>query len=277
MQPYLDLLREIRDHGRDKPQRAKLKDGSQPNAWSLFGRQIRFDLRDGFPIVTTKKVPFRLIVGELLWYLSGSTNNNDLKALGVSVWDEWADPNTGELGPIYGKQWRRWQGAEGEVDQIARLVDGIRTVIADPQSSVGRRLILTAWNPADLPIKAPAGCHTLAQFDVFDGELSCHLYQRSADIVLGVPWNIACYALLTHLLAKITGLQAREFIHSFGDVHIYQNHADGVREQLSREPRKLPTLVIDDAVASLDGIQVDQIRLEGYHPHPAIRGMEVAV
>ncbi|QJW95623.1 thymidylate synthase [Frigoriglobus tundricola] len=278
MKQYLDLLRAIRINGVWKEQRAVRADGSRLKCQSLFGAQCRYDLKDGFPLVTTKRMPFRAVAVELLWFLTGSTNNNALKAQGVSIWDEWADPETGDLGPIYGKQWRRWEGPNGEmVDQISNLLRDIRAVVADPWHSAGRRLIVSAWNPVDIPkVKGPSACHTLAQFNVTDSRLSCQLYQRSADVFLGVPFNIACYALLTHLLAKVTGLQPGEFIHTFGDVHIYENHVQQVDEQLTREPRLLPRLELADEIVSIDGIRVDQIRLHGYEPHPVLKG-EVAV
>jgi thymidylate synthase len=274
---YLELLAYVRHNGKRKAQRAKLSDGRRPEVLSIFGYQFRHDLNAGFPLVTTKKLPWSAIVHELLWFLSGSTNTAYLRANRVSIWDEWADAN-GELGPVYGKQWRRWQGADGRaVDQIANLVSGIRKVIADPNASEARRLLLTAWNPGDMPDpKVPTGCHTFAQFNVTDGLLSCQMYQRSADLFLGVPFNIASYALLTHLLAKATGLVAGEYIHTFGDAHIYENHFEQVDEQLKREPRPLPLLGLDDRIESLDGIRAEQIRLKDYHPHPPLRG-EVAV
>ena len=280
MKPYLALLQDILDHGRVKQQRATLAStGVQPTTLAVFGRQVRYDLSEGFPLVTTKRVPFRMVVAELLWFLSGSTNNNILRDQKVGIWDAWADQETGDLGPIYGQQWRRWQCVGGgEWDQIARLVAGIREVIADPRASVGRRLILTAWNPPDMPqTKGPSACHTMTQFDVTDGKLSCQLYQRSADMFLGVPFNIASYALLTALLAKVTGLQAGEFIHTFGDAHIYDNHLEFVREQVKRSVRPLPRLVLHDSITSIDDIRPEQIALEGYAPHPAFPKAEVAV
>ncbi len=277
MKQYLDLLTYVREHGKRKPQRARLSDGTRPEVLSVFGYQFRLDLNEGFPLVTTKKVPWGAVVHELLWFLSGATNTQYLRDNKVTIWDEWADAN-GELGPVYGKQWRRWQGADGgAVDQIANIVAGIRKVIADPNASEARRLLLSAWNPGDMPDpKVPTGCHTFAQFNVTDGLLSCQMYQRSADLFLGVPFNIASYALLTHLLAKVTGLGVGEYIHTFGDVHIYENHFVQVDEQLKRQPRPLPVLDLDNGITSLDGIRFDQIKLKNYFPHPPLRG-EVAV
>jgi thymidylate synthase len=274
---YLDLLAHVRDRGTRKAQRARLSDGRRPEVLSIFGYQFRIDLNDGFPLLTTKKLPWGAIVHELLWFLSGSTNVAYLRANKVSIWDEWAD-GQGELGAVYGKQWRRWQGPDGRsVDQIANLVQAIRKVIADSQASEARRLILTAWNPGDMPdSKVPTGCHTFAQFNVTDNRLSCQMYQRSADLFLGVPFNIASYALLTHLLAKVTGLGVGEYIHTFGDAHIYENHLAQVNEQLQRSPRKLPNLELDPRIDSMDGIRFEQIRLKDYDPHPPLRG-EVAV
>jgi thymidylate synthase len=273
---YLDLLAHVRRHGKRKAQRAKLSDGRQPEVLSVFGYQFRLDLNDGFPMVTTKKLPWGAIVHELLWFLSGSTNTAYLRANRVTIWDEWADAQ-GELGPVYGKQWRRWQRPDGGmVDQIVNLITGIRKVIDDPNASEARRLLLSAWNPGDMPDpKVPTGCHTFAQFNVTESRLSCQMYQRSADLFLGVPFNIASYALLTHLLAKVTGLGVGDYIHTFGDAHIYENHFAQVDEQLKREPRPLPTLELDE-IASMDGIRSDQICLKGYDPHPPLRG-EVAV
>jgi thymidylate synthase len=274
---YLDLLREIRNSGTRKAQRATLRsEGRRPEVLSVFGRQIRFDLNAGFPLVTTKRMPWTAIVHELLWFLSGKTNVGYLRENRVTIWDEWADAN-GNLGPVYGKQWRQWEGPQGTVDQVANLVAGIRKVIADPQASEARRLIITAWNPADMPDpKVPTGCHTLVQFNVTDGRLSSQLYQRSADMFLGVPFNIASYALLTHILAKLTGLGVGDYIHTFGDAHIYDNHFEAVGEQLKREPFPLPRLEIVGEVISIDDISADQFRLVGYQSHGRLPG-EVAV
>jgi thymidylate synthase len=278
MRQYIDMLRLIYDQGEDKASRAVLAStGRKPKTKSIFGYQNRYDLTTGFPLVTTKAMPFRQVVVELLWFLSGSTSIKDLHRSGVKIWDEWADVN-GDLGPIYGKQWRAWECNDGRaVDQIAQVLKGIEQVKKDPTAAPGRRLILTAWNPADLQkVHGPSGCHTLCQFYVNNGRLSCQLYQRSADMFLGVPWNIATYALLTHLVAKVTELEAFEFIHTFGDAHIYENHLEQVEEQLTREPFPLPRLVIEDSITSLDGLTPDQIRLLGYQHHPRLAG-EVAV
>lgn len=275
---YLELLRFVYEHGQEKSSRAILEStGAKPKTRSVFGYQTRYDLSDGFPLVTTKTVPFKQVVVELLWFLSGSTNVRYLHEHGVKIWDQWADEN-GDLGPIYGKQWRDWEGGDGRrVDQVAELLEGIEQVKRDPTASAARRLILTAWNPADLPkIKGPSGCHTFCQFYMNNGKLSCQLYQRSADLFLGVPWNIASYALLTHLVARVADLEAFEFIHTFGDAHIYENHLEQVSEQLSRPPFPLPRLVIDDGVRNLEGLAPEQFRLVGYRHHPRLSG-EVAV
>jgi thymidylate synthase len=277
VKPYLDLLREIRTSGTRKAQRATLRsEGRRPEVLSVFGRQIRFDLNAGFPLVTTKRMPWAAIVHELLWFLSGDTNVRYLRHNKVTIWDEWADER-GELGPVYGKQWRRWEGPQGVVDQVANLVAGIKKVIADPHASEARRLILTAWNPADMPDpKVPTGCHTLVQFNVTDGRLSSQLYQRSADMFLGVPFNIASYALLTHLLARHSGLGVGEFVHTFGDAHIYDNHFAAVDEQLRREPYPPPRLEIVGEIPSIDEVSADQFKLIGYQSHGRLPG-EVAV
>lgn len=278
MDSYLRLLRDVFTRGTDKPQRAKVG-GRSLKCRSLFGPDpIRHDLAAGFPLLTTKRMAIRPVAVELLWFLSGSTNNRDLLAQNVRIWDAWADPETGELGPVYGKQWRRWEAADGRrVDQVAELVRNLRAVADDPWHPAARRLILSAWNPGDMPDpRVPTGCHTLVQFNVTDGRLSCHLYQRSADMLLGVPYNIASYALLTHLLAKVTGLRVGEYVHSFGDAHVYENHFEQVAEQLTRTPRPLPTLALADDITSLDAVRVDQISVVGYDPHPPIKG-EVAV
>jgi thymidylate synthase len=274
---YLDLLRHVLDHGVRKPTRAVLPStGQRVDALSIFGYQMRFGLTAGFPAVTTKKLAFGPVVHELIWFLKGSTNIAYLRENGVTIWDEWADED-GELGPVYGRQWRSWQAADGRcIDQIANLLAGIEAVRRDPAASAGRRLIVTSWNPAELDQAALPACHTLFQFSLTEGRLSCHLYQRSADLFLGVPFNIASYALLTHLVAHVTGLGVGEFIHTFGDAHIYVNHLEQVEEQLKREPYPPPRLHIDPAVTSLDRLERGQVQLAGYHHHGALRG-EVAV
>ena len=259
MQAYLDLLRHVLDHGTDKADR------TGTGTRSVFGWQMRFDLREGFPLVTTKKLHLRSIIHELLWFLRGETNVASLRDNKVSIWDEWADAD-GELGPVYGKQWRRWSAADGsEIDQLRNVVDEIRR---NPDS---RRLIVSAWNVADLPAMALQPCHALFQFYVADGRLSCQLYQRSGDIFLGGPCNIASYALLTHMVAQACDLQVGDFVHTLGDAHLYANHFDQAREQLSREPRRLPTLRLDPAVRDVFAFRFDDIAIEGYDPHPAIR------
>jgi len=274
MQQYLALLREVIDHGVEKSDRTGV--GTR----SVFGRQVRFELARGFPLVTTKKIHLRSVIYELLWFLAGSTDNRWLQARGVRIWDEWADADEA-LGPIYGHQWRSWAGPDGAViDQIAEVVAGIRT---NPDS---RRLLVSAWNPAELPLNglspqdnvargrmALAPCHCLFQFYVHDGRLSCQLYQRSADLFLGVPFNIASYSLLTHMIAHQCGLGVGDFVHSFGDLHLYRNHLtrDIVYEQLGREPRPLPRLSIRRLPKSLFDYELEDFRLEGYDPHPAIR------
>jgi thymidylate synthase len=259
MKQYLDLLRHVMEHGTEK------SDRTGTGTRSVFGWQMRFDLADGFPLVTTKKVHLRSIVHELLWFLRGETNIATLRANNVSIWDEWADAQ-GELGPVYGKQWRRWTGADGgTIDQIAWVVEEIKR---NPDS---RRLIVSAWNVADLPHMALMPCHTLFQFYVANGKLSCQLYQRSGDIFLGVPFNIASYALLTHMVAQVTGLGVGEFIHTLGDAHLYNNHLDQAREQLSRTPGVLPTLSLNPAVTDLFAFTFDDIALQNYHPLPAIK------
>ncbi len=258
MRQYLDLLRLVLETGHQK------SDRTGTGTLSLFGHQIRFDLAAGFPLVTTKKVHTRSIIHELLWFLRGETNTRYLKEQGVAIWDDWADPQ-GELGPIYGFQWRSWPVAGGgSIDQIGEAVRQLRE---NPDS---RRIIVSAWNPADIPKMALAPCHALFQFYVVDGRLSCQLYQRSADIFLGVPFNIASYALLTAMMAQVTGLVPGDFIHTFGDVHLYSNHLEQARLQLTREPRALPTLKLNPAVRSIFEFRADDFTIEGYHPHPHI-------
>jgi thymidylate synthase len=277
MKQYLDLLQYVRDHGVRKPTRAMLlSTGEKIDAISVFGYQMRFDLKEGFPAVTTKKLAFNAVVHELLWFLSGSTNVKELREKNVTIWDEWADKN-GYVGPIYGKQWRKWEASNGQtIDQIAYILRGIDEVKKDPTASVGRRLVISAWNPADIAEMSVPACHTLSQFSLTEGRLSCQLYQRSADSFLGVPFNIASYALLTHLIAHVSGVEVGEFIHTFGDVHIYTNHLKQVEEQLKREPYPLPRLRIATSVKSLDGIERRQITILDYRHHPALPG-EVAV
>lgn len=259
MRTYLDLLSEIVETGTDRGDR------TGTGTRSLFGRQLRFDLRDGFPLVTTKKLHVRSIIYELLWFLRGETNIAWLKENGVSIWDEWADEN-GDLGPVYGHQWRSWPKRDGgTIDQIEWVQKEIRH---NPNS---RRLIVSAWNVADVESMALPPCHLLFQFYVADGRLSCQLYQRSADYFLGVPFNIASYGLLTMMMAKVTGLEPGEFVHTFGDVHLYHNHFEQAKLQLSREPRPLPTLKITSHPTSIDGFKFEDFELQNYDPHPAIR------
>jgi len=258
MKQYLGLLDHILQNGVVKADR------TGTGTRSVFGYQMRFDLAQGFPLLTTKKLHLRSIIYELLWFLRGETNIGYLQNNRVKIWDDWADA-AGELGPVYGKQWRSWQGSDGEsIDQIAEVVEAIRT---NPDS---RRLIVSAWNVADVPRMALPPCHLLFQFYVAEGRLSCQLYQRSADVFLGVPFNIASYAILTRMIAQVTGLEAGEFIHTLGDAHLYENHLDQTREQLTREPRQLPVLKINPAVKSLDDFQFEDFQLENYDPHPHI-------
>ena len=259
MKQYLDLLREIRDNGVTKTDRTGV--GTK----SIFGHQMRFNLQDGFPLLTTKKVFLKGIIYELLWFLKGDTNIKFLTDNNVHIWDEWADEN-GDLGYVYGKQWRSWEATDGRViDQISQVVDLIKN---HPDS---RRILVTAWNPAEIDKMALPPCHCLFQFYVADGKLSCQLYQRSADTFLGVPFNIASYALLTMMLAQVCGLEPGEFIHTTGDTHIYLNHLDQVNEQLSREPRPLPKMIINPYVKSIFDFKYEDFTLEGYDPYPAIK------
>ncbi len=259
MRQYLDLLRRVLDDGAEKGDR------TGTGTLSVFGEQLRFDLSDGFPLVTTKKVHVRSVVGELLWFVRGDTNVHWLQEKGITIWDEWADED-GELGPVYGRQWRAWAAPDGRhVDQLAAVIEGIRR---DPDS---RRHVVSAWNVADLPAMALAPCHALFQFYVADGRLSCQLYQRSADLFLGVPFNIASYALLTHMVAQVTDLEPGDFVHTLGDAHLYRNHVEQAREQLAREPRALPRLELDPACREIDDFELDSIAVVAYDPHPAIR------
>jgi thymidylate synthase len=259
MQQYLDLLQHILDNGADKTDR------TGTGTKSSFGYQMRFDLQKGFPMVTTKKLHVKSIFYELLWFLKGDTNIKYLKDNGVSIWDEWAN-EAGELGPVYGEQWRSWKGADGVVvDQITELIKQIKTT---PDS---RRLIVSAWNVAELPKMALMPCHTLFQFYVADGKLSCQLYQRSADVFLGVPFNIASYALLTMMIAQVCDLECGDFVHSFGDVHLYNNHIEQAKLQLSRTPFELPTLKINPAVKDIFGFDFSDFTIENYQCHPGIK------
>ena len=264
MKQYLDLLQYVLDHGTER------KDRTGTGTVGVFGYQMRFPLGDGFPLLTTKKLHLRSIIYELLWFLRGDTNIKYLKDHGVSIWDEWADAE-GNLGPVYGSQWRSWpDGHGGTIDQIANLVNEIKT---NPYS---RRLMVTAWNPAEMQEMALPPCHCLFQFYVSEGRLSCQLYQRSADIFLGVPFNIASYALLTMMVAQVCDLEPGDFVHTLGDAHIYRNHLDQVHLQLSREPRQLPRMVINPEVKDIFGFEYEDFKLEGYDPHPHIKG-EVSV
>jgi thymidylate synthase len=259
MRAYLDLLGKVLAEGVEK------SDRTGTGTLAIFGHQMRFDLRRGFPLLTTKKVHFKSVAHELLWFLSGSTNVAYLREHGVSIWDEWADER-GELGPVYGHQWRSWPARDGStIDQIANVVESIRR---NPDS---RRHLVTAWNPADVDRMALPPCHALFQFFVANGALSSQLYQRSADVFLGVPFNLASYALLTMMVARVTGLEPGEFVHTLGDTHLYLNHLEQARLQLEREPRPLPTLRLDPAVNELAGFRYESFALEGYDPHPAIR------
>jgi thymidylate synthase len=259
MRQYLDLMQRVLDHGASK------RDRTGTGTLSIFGAQLRFDLDAGFPLLTTKKVHLKSIIHELLWFLKGETNIGYLKANGVSIWDEWADKN-GELGPVYGYQWRSWPAADGRhIDQISQVIEQLGK---NPDS---RRMIVSAWNVADLDKMALMPCHAFFQFYVADGRLSCQLYQRSADLFLGVPFNIASYALLTMMMAQVCGLGLGDFVHTFGDTHLYLNHLEQAREQLSRAPRALPAMKLNPAVKSIFEFKYEDFTLEDYDPHPAIK------
>ncbi|MFP4537838.1 MAG: thymidylate synthase, partial [Dichotomicrobium sp.] len=259
MKQYHELMQRALTHG------VRIDDRTGVGVLGVFGHQMRFDLADGFPLVTTKKLHVKSIIHELLWFLSGDTNIGYLKRNGVRIWDEWADEN-GDLGPVYGRQWRSWPAPDGgTIDQVAQVVEAIRT---DPHS---RRHVVTAWNPAELDRMALPPCHCLFQFHVAEGRLSCQLYQRSGDIFLGVPFNIASYALLTLMTAQVTGLRPGEFIHTLGDAHLYLNHLDQARKQLTREPRSLPHMTLNPEVCSLLDFTYDDFTLSAYDPHPHIK------
>jgi thymidylate synthase len=259
MKTYLDLLRHVREHG------VRKGDRTGTGTLSVFGPQMRFDLAKGFPLLTTKKIHMKSVIHELLWFLKGSTNVAYLRENGVTIWDEWADAR-GELGPVYGYQWRSWPAPDGRhIDQISEVISQIK---ANPDS---RRLVVSAWNVADIPKMALAPCHALFQFYVAEGRLSCQLYQRSADMFLGVPFNIASYALLTLMVAQVTGLKPGELVHTLGDAHLYLNHLEQADEQLSRTPRPLPVMKLDPSVKDIFGFRYEDFSLEGYDPHPAIR------
>ncbi len=259
MKQYLDLVRHVRDNG------VQRDDRTGTGTRSVFGHQMRFALEDGFPLLTTKKVALRLIIHELLWFLSGSTNVKYLRDNNVHIWDEWADEN-GELGPVYGSQWRSWPAPDGStIDQISRVV---RSIVANPSS---RRHIVSAWNVAEVESMALPPCHTMFQFYVAEGKLSCQLYQRSADMFLGVPFNIASYALLTMMIAQVNGLEPGDFVHTFGDAHLYDDHIEQADTQLTREPRPLPSLKLNPEVTDIFAFKIDDFELENYCPHPAIK------
>ncbi len=264
MKQYLDLVEDIL-RSNDYGDGSIREDRTGTGTLSVFGRQLRFDLSQGFPLVTTKKCHLKSIIIELLWFLQGDTNINWLKERGVSIWDEWAD-ETGELGPVYGKQWRRWLAADGStVDQISNAIE---TLKKNPES---RRIIVSAWNPGDLPEVAPPACHTMFQLYVNNGKLSLQLYQRSADVMLGVPFNIASYSLLLMMIAQSTGLVAHEFVHTFGDAHIYANHIEGAKEQLKRDPLPLPTMKLNPEVKDIFSFNYEDFSLEEYQAHPHIK------
>jgi len=260
MKQYLELCRRIVREGADKADR------TGTGTRSIFGWQMRFNLGEGFPLLTTKKLNTRAIIHELLWFLRGETNIRSLNEVGVHIWDEWAGPD-GDLGPVYGRQWSSWPAPDGRtIDQISAVIDGLRR---EPWS---RRHVVSAWNVAEIDKMALAPCHCLFQFYVADNRLSCQLYQRSADVFLGVPFNIASYSLLTHMVAQACGLQAHEFVHTLGDAHIYRNHIQQVETQLTREPRPLPRLSLNPAVKGIFDFHFDDISIEGYQPHPPLRG-----
>jgi thymidylate synthase len=259
MRQYLDLMKHVLEHG------ARKSDRTGTGTLSIFGAQLRFDLGAGFPLLTTKKVHLKSIIHELLWFLKGETNTRYLKENGVTIWDEWADKN-GELGPVYGYQWRSWPAPDGRhIDQVSQIIEQIRK---NPDS---RRLVVSAWNVADLPKMALLPCHAFFQFYVAGGRLSCQMYQRSADLFLGVPFNIASYALLTLMVAQVCGLKPGDFVHTFGDTHLYLNHLDQAREQLARSPRRLPVMRLNPAVKDLFQFKYEDFTLENYDPHPAIK------
>ena len=259
MRQYLDLMQRVLDDG------VRKQDRTGTGTLSVFGHQMRFDLSDGFPLVTTKRIHVKSVVGELIWFLRGDTNVSWLHEHGVTIWDEWAD-DAGDLGPIYGYQWRSWPAPDGgHIDQLANVID---TIQANPES---RRLLVSAWNVADVPKMALAPCHTMFQFYVAGGQLSCQLYQRSADVFLGVPFNIASYAMLTHLVAQVVRLEPGDFVHTFGDAHLYLNHLDQARQQLGRDPRPLPELWLDPDCREIGEFDVDSVKITGYDPHPGIK------
>lgn len=260
MKTYLDLMTDVLENG------TRRSDRTGTGTRSVFGRQIRFDLASGFPLLTTKKVHLRSIIHELLWFIAGDTNARSLQEVGVSIWDEWADPESGDLGPVYGAQWRRWQGADGSThDQLAHVIEQIQS---NPDS---RRLLINSWNVAVVDQMALPPCHCLFQFQVSEGRLNCQLYQRSADIFLGVPFNIASYALLTHMVAQVTNLQVGDFVHTFGDLHLYENHIEQAKKQLSREPRVLPRLELEASIKNIDDFKYEHIHIHDYDPHPGIK------
>ena len=259
MRAYLDLVQRILDDGVAKGDR------TGTGTRSVFGHQMRFDLSAGFPLVTTKKIHVKSVVAELLWFIKGDTNTGYLRDNGVTIWDEWADEH-GDLGPVYGYQWRSWPAPNGEhIDQLAQVIEQIKT---NPDS---RRHVVSAWNVADLDAMALMPCHAFFQFYVADGKLSCQMYQRSADVFLGVPFNIASYALLTHMVAQVTDLDVGDFVHTLGDAHLYTNHLDQARLQLTREPRPLPTLWVDPSITALDAFDLEHVAVQGYDPHPGIK------